>query len=261
MATETVENYLKAIYSLCRQPGADGAGMSRIAAAVGVTTGTATAMVKRLAADRLVRYERFGTVTLSAAGERAAMDILRRHRLVETFLVQTLRLDWTQVHQEAERLEHALSPVVLEALDRHLGHPTTDPHGDPIPDPQGRIRDTGGGPMSSFGTGDRLRVLRVTDQGAEYLAFAARHGLRPGAEIEVVSQDEVAQTMVVRGANGEELAIGLGAAAKVLCEIRAGGGLSAAGEGERLARSRVQRSGQRRSSSRAASEQQGRRRP
>ncbi|MBI5866658.1 MAG: metal-dependent transcriptional regulator, partial [Planctomycetes bacterium] len=138
MPSETAEDYLKAVLSLGRESPTGEAAMSRIAAIVGVTTGTATTMIKKLAAARLVRYERFGGVKLTSTGERAALNVLRRHRLVETFLVETLKLDWSVVHAEAERLEHAVSPLVLEALDNFLDRPSVDPHGAPTPDAKGR---------------------------------------------------------------------------------------------------------------------------
>lgn len=231
MATETVENYLKAIFTLCRESPTGEAGMSRIAAAVGVTTGTATSMVKKLGAAKLARYERFGGVTLTPGGTRAAVDILRRHRLVETFLVQTLQLDWSVVHQEAERLEHALSPVVLEALDRHLGHPACDPHGDPIPRADGRLVAPGGLPLHQFAEGSRLRVVRITDQGAAFLKFIAQHALRPGASLNVKRVDADAQALLVQAAGAEAVSIAFSAADKIRCELSE----SAAGESIRSA--------------------------
>jgi DtxR family Mn-dependent transcriptional regulator len=164
MATEAVENYLKAIYTLCRESPTGEAGMTRIASAVGVTTGTATSMIKKLARARLARYERFGGVSLAPKGTRVALDIIRRHRIVETFLVRTLKLDWSIVNEEAERLEHAISSRVLEALDRHLGHPEFDPHGDPIPGSNGRIAERSLQPLADCAAGERVTLAQVLDQ-------------------------------------------------------------------------------------------------
>ncbi|MBX3359343.1 MAG: metal-dependent transcriptional regulator [Phycisphaeraceae bacterium] len=218
MATETVENYLKAIYTLCRESPTGEAGMTRVAAIVGVTTGTATTMIKRLAAAKLARYERFGGVKLTAKGEVAALDILRRHRIVETFLVETLKLDWSQVHAEAERLEHAISPVVLAALDAHLGHPSVDPHGDPIPSAEGQVPEPRGALLSSFGEGARVRVSRIADQEAAFLKFIASHGLRPGATVSVLSVDASAETMTIRADTRPAVALAMAAATKVVCQ-------------------------------------------
>lgn len=220
MRSETVENYLKAIYTLSRESPTGEAGMKAVATLSGVTTGSATTMVKRLARAKLAKYERFGGVRLTARGEKAAIDILRRHRLIETFLVQTLRLDWSVVHDEAERLEHAISPVVLAALDKHLGHPSIDPHGDPIPTARGRIRDAGGRPLSSFGAGSNLRVVRIADQDAAFLTFVASHGLRPGANLHVLAVHAPASSMVVRARGEEAVSLAMAAAGMIVCRAR-----------------------------------------
>lgn len=202
LATETVENYLKAIYTLARESPAGEAAMTRIAALAGVTTGTATSMIKKLTAARLVRYERFGGVSLTAKGERAALDILRRHRLIETFLVRTLKLDWSVVHAEAERLEHAVSPLVLDALDLHLGRPAFDPHGDPIPRADGIVAEPELVPLAACGPGARCRLARALDQREETLRFLHRHGLRIGSELAVQAVEPGAGTIVVRTQDG-----------------------------------------------------------
>jgi DtxR family Mn-dependent transcriptional regulator len=138
MATEAVENYLKAILTLCEESPTGEAAISRIAAVVGVTPSTATTMVRKLAAAKLAKYQKYGAVALTAKGSRTALDVLRRHRIVEQFLVEVVGLDWSEVHAEAERLEHAISPRLLDRLDEMLGRPKHDPHGDPIPDSSGR---------------------------------------------------------------------------------------------------------------------------
>jgi DtxR family Mn-dependent transcriptional regulator len=219
LATETIENYIKAVYTLCRESSTGEAAMSRIAAMVGVTTGTATTMVKKLAASKLAKYERFGGVTLTAKGDKAALDILRRHRLIETFLVETLKLDWSVVHAEAERLEHAISPVVLEALDKHLNHPSVDPHGDPIPDSRGKTREPRGAALSGFAAGARFRVVRITDQDPAFLSFVAKHGLRPGARGAVVSVDAAARSITVQAHGHAAVTMATAAAERIVCEL------------------------------------------
>jgi DtxR family Mn-dependent transcriptional regulator len=216
--TETVENYLKAIYLLCRESPTGEAGMTRLGAIVGVTTGTVTTMVKKLARAKLTKYERFGGVTLTAKGTRAAVDILRRHRLIETFLVETLKLDWAVVHAEAERLEHALSPVVLEALDEFLGRPGVDPHGDPIPDSDGRVREPRLKPLSVCAAGVRVRIARITDQNEPFLQFVARHGLKPGVQVRILGVDAAAEAITVQ-ADGDPVALSLTAAGKIFADL------------------------------------------
>ncbi|MBS0187087.1 MAG: metal-dependent transcriptional regulator [Planctomycetes bacterium] len=220
MASEAVENYLKAIDALAHESPTGEAGMKRLATVVGVTTGTATSMCKKLAAARLVKYERFGGISLTAKGQAAARDILRRHRLIETFLVETLKLDWSVVHAEAERLEHAISPVVLEALDRHLGHPSVDPHGDPIPDGAGAVGETSGRALGEFEAGSRVRIVRVSDQEKGFLEFVARHGLKPGTAAVVNQVDRAAQAIRVTPDGLATVSMGFGVAAKIMAESR-----------------------------------------
>jgi DtxR family Mn-dependent transcriptional regulator len=215
MASETVENYLKAIYALCEESTGGEATMTRLAAALGVTTGTATSMVKKLTAGKLARYHRYGGVTLTLRGKRAALDVLRRHRLIESFLVETLRLDWADVHDEAERLEHAVSAKLLNAIDAFLGYPKFDPHGDPIPDPAGQIRPRGCMPLDSFGAGTSPMVSRITDQDKTFLSFVAEHGLRPGSTLRVLDHDPVAQSMRVESPGFEPVWLSFAIAGKI----------------------------------------------
>jgi DtxR family Mn-dependent transcriptional regulator len=216
--SETVENYLKAVYTLCAESPTGEAGMTKVAALVGVTTGTATTMVKKLAAAKLAKYERFGGVSLTAKGTKAAVDILRRHRLIETFLVEALKLDWSVVHAEAERLEHAISPTVLEALDHYLGRPRVDPHGDPIPRADGKLLEPCGKPLSRFAPGARVRVARIVDQDATFLSFIAKHGLKPGAKAIVLTVDPAAQSMSVESHGFSGVALAFAAAEKIVVE-------------------------------------------
>src|SRR5689334_14179600 len=138
MASSTVENYLKQIYLEQQEAGEQLVPMGKLAAAMGVVPGTATTMIKALADSGLVSYEPRGGARLTRGGEQLALHVLRRHRLVELFLVKVLKLDWSEVHAEAEELEHAISEKVLERMDSLLGHPSVDPHGDPIPPAKGR---------------------------------------------------------------------------------------------------------------------------
>src|SRR5438034_298483 len=143
MPTRTVEDYLKALYAEQQRGTARGDGglvaMGALALAMSVAPGTATAMVKTLAEAGLVDYEPRGGVRLSGKGEKLALHVLRRHRLVELFLVEVLGLDWSEVDPEAEELEHAISDKVMERIDWLLDHPQVDPHGDPIPSAKGTI--------------------------------------------------------------------------------------------------------------------------
>src|SRR5690349_7624381 len=169
LPSSTVENYLKAIYqgqsALASTPGgARLVPMGQVASALGVTPGTATTMVKALAESGLAEYEPYSGVRLSAAGERLAGLVLRRHRLVELFLVQVMGMRWDEVHDDAEQLEHVVSERLIERIDEMLGRPTHDPHGDPIPGPDGSVAQRHLENLLTCPTGRQLRVVRITDQ-------------------------------------------------------------------------------------------------
>ena len=193
--------------------------MKRLADGVGVSPGTATAMVKTLARSGLIEYEPRGGSRLTAAGEQLALNVLRRHRLVEAFLVDVLKLDWSEVHGEAELLEHAISDKVLEKIDELMGRPRVDPHGDPIPTDRGEIDDTRFEPLAQRATGDRLRIVRVIDQDARFLQFAERRGLVPGAELAVDRHDTEADALTIAVAGADTVTLGASAAAKILVEV------------------------------------------
>src|SRR5215469_13510278 len=141
LPSSTVENYLKAIHQgQSALPEAERlVPMGSVASALGVTPGTATTMVKALAESGLAEYEPYSGVRLTRAGQKLAGLVLRRHRLVELFLVQVMGMSWAEVHEEAEQLEHVVSERLIERIDEMLGRPTRDPHGDPIPNPDGAL--------------------------------------------------------------------------------------------------------------------------
>ncbi len=197
MPSETVENYLKTLLALCDESPTGEAAPTRLAAALNVTKGTATAMVKRLVAGKLVRAKRYGGVTLTSKGRLAAADVLRRHRLLETFLVQILHVDWADVHEEAERLEHAVSPRLLSRIDEILGRPSVDPHGDPIPGSDGVWPPVPGMPLSDVPVGANVTIRRITVQDREFLYFIARAGLKPGTNVSILAHDHHAGAMLV----------------------------------------------------------------
>ncbi len=218
MPTETVENYLKAIYTLGAESPEGEATVGRLAATLGVTAGTVTSMIKKLAEAKLAKYQRYGGVALSPKGKRAALNVLRRHRLIETFLVETLHLDWSEVHEEAERLEHAVSERLLERLDNFLGRPAVDPHGDPIPDHDGAIREPAVSPLSRVRPGVRVRIARIADQDPDFLRFIDRHGLRPGARVTVNAVDRHADSITLNVLRRPAVSLSLTAAAKLMVE-------------------------------------------
>src|SRR4051812_42496064 len=200
MPTSTVENYVKQIY-LEQQAERDPAGliaMGRLATAMGVVPGTATSMIKALADSGLVDYEPRTGVRLTHAGEQLALHVLRRHRLVELFLVKVLGLDWSEVHDEAEHLEHAISEKVLEKIDVLLGRPSVDPHGDPIPTSKGKLAAPKLASLVDCDPGAPVRIARIADQEPGFLQFLRRSGLTPGVAVTVQTRDPNADNVVLK---------------------------------------------------------------
>jgi DtxR family transcriptional regulator, Mn-dependent transcriptional regulator len=218
LASQTVENYLKAIYvAQGAQDSPQGlVPMGQLAAALGVVPGTATTMVKTLAESGLVRYEPYMGVRLTPAGERLAGLVLRRHRLIEQFLVQVLGMNWTEVHDEAERLEHAVSERLIDRIDEMLGRPSVDPHGDPIPGPEGELTRQSYVDLLTAPLRCDLVVTRVTAQDAEFLRFIEQRDLKPGQRVEIEARDPASDSVTVRSETGQKTTIGTRAASKVL---------------------------------------------
>ena len=198
MASSTVENYLKQIYLEQQSLGPELVPMGRLATAMAVTPGTATTMIKALAEANLVNYEPRSGVRLTRPGEQLALHVLRRHRLVELFLVKMLGLDWSEVHEEAEHLEHAVSDKVLERMDALLGHPSVDPHGDPIPTPELTIDERDTVRLQDMDAGDRGVFVRISDSDPEMLRYLGERGIAPGDRFEVVEKQPFAGPVFVR---------------------------------------------------------------
>jgi DtxR family Mn-dependent transcriptional regulator len=221
MPSSTVENYLKCLYH--QELTTDGpVAMGQLASAMGVAPGTATAMVKTLAEAGLVHYEPRGGVGLSPTGRRLALHVLRRHRLIELFLVQVLGLDWSEVHDEAEELEHAISDKVLTRIDALLGHPSVDPHGDPIPTARGSVHTPHLASLADCLTDRPMRIARILDQDPRFLRFLDQSGLTPGSEAVVQNRDVDADAVTLQNRQSRQITIGTAAAAKILVEPAAG---------------------------------------
>jgi DtxR family Mn-dependent transcriptional regulator len=217
MATSTVENYLKHVL-LLSEGGDDLVPMGALAEALAVVPGTVTTMVKALADSGHVEHRPRHGVRLTAEGRRLALNVLRKHRLIETFLVNVLKMDWASVHAEAEQLEHAISDEVLDRLDALLGHPTTDPHGDPIPSRQGKIDSQVYATLATCVVDKGLRIVRITEQSAEFLQFAEQNGLFPGETVRVTERNLAAGLVTVKKNSGRPLALSLAAAGKILIQ-------------------------------------------
>jgi DtxR family Mn-dependent transcriptional regulator len=184
MYSPVVEDYLKAIWTL--QQNEAPVSTSRIAEHLGLTSAAVTAMVKRLAEQSLLRHEPYYGVQLTPAGELASLRIIRRHRVLELFLVEVLGYEWDRVHDEAERLEHAASEELIERLARFLGEPERDPHGSVIPTASGEMEQVEYPLLADLGAGATARVMEVRVQEPEQLRYVGSLGLYPDARVEVV---------------------------------------------------------------------------
>lgn len=218
MATSTVEDYLKQLYLEQQASPAELVAMGKLAAAMGVVPGTATSMVKALSDSGLVSYEPRSGAKLTKAGEQLALHVLRRHRLVELFLVKILGLDWSEVHAEAEELEHAISDKVLDRIDAILEHPSVDPHGDPIPPAKGKMVGHRQASLLDCELHTAVRLARVSDQEPTFLQFLNRCGLTPGTTLTVRSRDPHAASVTVMTGAKSPLTLGTAAAAKIFVE-------------------------------------------
>lgn len=217
--SSTVEDYLKCILLHQGEDPETLVTMGQIASGLNVAPGTVTAMMKALSDSNLVLYEPYSGVRLTEAGQKLAAHVLRRHRLIELFLVQVMKLDWSEVHPEAERLEHAVSERLIERIDEMLGHPSVDPHGDPIPDARGVLDQSTQTSLLSCAEGEPMRVVRVGDQTAEFLRSIERGGLTPGAPVSVVEHDTLADRVELEvGEPPRRTSLGPRAAAKIFVE-------------------------------------------
>jgi DtxR family Mn-dependent transcriptional regulator len=213
--TPAVQDYLKEICRLELE--GTRASTSTVAARLGVTAASVTGMAKKLAEQGLVARRPYRSLRLTATGRQAALEMLRHHRLLEQYLVQSLGLPLDEVHDEAERLEHALSEELEERIDSHLGRPTHDPHGEPIPDSELRIAEPSWRPLSSLEPGERSTVRRVPDTDPALLRYLASLALVPGAAVEVTTSAPFDGPITVRSDAGQhalsrELAAAIGVA-------------------------------------------------
>jgi DtxR family transcriptional regulator, Mn-dependent transcriptional regulator len=183
--TPAIEDYLKAIYTIQHQQGV--VTTSLLGEQRGSKPGSGTGMIKKLAEMNLVQHTPYQGVLLTPAGERIALEVIRHHRLLELYLVEALGYSWDEVHEEAEKLEHHISEKLEARIAAHLGHPTFDPHGDPIPTLEGELPRSEDLRLADLGVAERARVIRMRDQSAERLRYLADLGLVPGALLEVTA--------------------------------------------------------------------------
>jgi DtxR family transcriptional regulator, Mn-dependent transcriptional regulator len=211
VVSESAQDYLKAIWKLERS---GDMSTTALAESLGVAPASATAMLKKLATLGLVVHERYRGATLTPAGERMALEVVRHHRLLELYLMEALGLSWDQVHEEAEKLEHHLSDELEARIDQALGFPTRDPHGDPIPSPELLLARDEITCLSELAEGSMTVVRRVPDGDPELLRYLASLGLVPAEEVTVVEQAPFDGPVTVE-VRGSRHAIGRSLAAQI----------------------------------------------
>lgn len=210
LSTST-QNYLKAIWSL-GEWSSEPVTVSAIAERVGVRLSTVSDAIRRLSEQGLIEHSRYGAIGLSDQGRLHALSMVRRHRLIETFLVEALGYGWEEVHDEAEHLEHAVSDLLIERIDAHLGHPARDPHGDPIPTVGGQVERPSARQLTDVEGGATVVVERISDADPRLLTFCAGHGITVGAVLTVRPGPEFSGSLEV-SVGADDSAVPLGRAA------------------------------------------------
>jgi DtxR family Mn-dependent transcriptional regulator len=213
--TGQAEDYLKAIYEIGQ--GGDAAATTGIAASLGIAAASVSGMLQRLARLGLVRVEPYRGARLTPGGRQIALQLIRRHRIIESYLTNLLGYQWEDVHDEAERLEHAASPELIERMAAALGNPTEDPHGAPIPTAQGRVDERRLKTIADLAVGATARVVRMSDRDPAFLRYVAKLGIRPGTIVKVASRDPFDGPITLVAGRAKK-AMGAAAAGRVFVE-------------------------------------------
>lgn len=188
--------------------------VSVLAERMGLRLSSVSDAMRKLSADGFVNHTPYTPVTLTETGRAHAIDMVRRHRLIETFLVETLGYEWDEVHEEAENLEHAVSDLMIQRMDNFLGNPTRDPHGDPIPQADGSIQQPEAWLLHEYQVGDRVVIERIWDGNADLLQYLSAQNIGVGTELELVPGPPFTDTIEVR-TQEQQLALGKVAAGKI----------------------------------------------
>jgi DtxR family Mn-dependent transcriptional regulator len=208
--TAAIQDYAKALYALTRRGGSAAVSTKALAERLGVTPGSASAMVRRLEGLGLVEHEPYHGARLTKDGERVALEVIRHHRLLELYLSESLGVPWDRVHDEAEVLEHVLSEELEELIADKLGDPSRDPHGDPIPTRDGRLAEEETTGLDELGPGTRGTLVRVSDADPGVLRHLAERGIVPGMRVEVLERQPFEGPLVARFDGGEAYPLGAG---------------------------------------------------
>jgi DtxR family Mn-dependent transcriptional regulator len=194
--TTSVEDYLKAIFELSRATGS--AVTSEVASRLHVASASVSAMVRRLTGQGLVSHERYGALRLTKKGRTVALQLVRRHRVIEAYLVTALGYAWDEVHSEAERLEHAASPELIHRMAAAIGEPAVDPHGAPIPTAHGKLEEPKYRTLGDLAPGEKARIVRVEDEDPELLRYLAALRFVPGAAVRCLKKEPYEGPLTIR---------------------------------------------------------------
>jgi DtxR family Mn-dependent transcriptional regulator len=194
--TMSVEDYLKAIFELSRATGS--AVTTEVASRLAVASASVSAMVRRLTGQGLVSHERYGALKLTKKGRSVALQLVRRHRVIESYLVTALGYAWDEVHSEAERLEHAASPELINRMAAAIGEPEVDPHGAPIPSAHGKLEEPKYRTLGDLALGEKARIVRVEDEDPELLRYLASLRFVPGAAVSLVKREPFEGPLTIR---------------------------------------------------------------
>jgi DtxR family Mn-dependent transcriptional regulator len=205
MYTFSEENYLKAIFHL-EQSYPSGVSTNALAEEMETKASSVTDMIKKLSEKKLVNYKKYQGVKLSKSGKETAISVIRKHRLWEVFLVEKLNFSWDEVHEVAEQLEHIKSEKLIRELDKFLGFPTRDPHGDPIPDAQGDFKVLNKTVLSDLKKGESGIFVGVKDSSATFLQFLDKRNIALGSEIKIIDKEPFDQSVLIK-LNEEELRV------------------------------------------------------
>jgi len=210
--TMSVEDYLKAIFELSRATGS--AVTTEVASRLAVASASVSAMVRRLTGQGLVSHERYGALKLTKKGRSVALQLVRRHRVIEAYLVTALGYAWDEVHSEAERLEHAASPELINRMAAAIGEPAVDPHGAPIPTAHGTLEEPKYRTLGDLGVGEKAQIVRVEDEDPELLRYLASLRFVPGATVSLVKKEPFEGPLTIRVGSRTHV-IGLSLAGRV----------------------------------------------
>jgi DtxR family Mn-dependent transcriptional regulator len=200
--TVAVENHLKAIYHLCHED--TGASTQKIAVRLGISNPAVTKMLGQLSKHGLVEHTPYRPVCLTPVGEKIALELIRHHRLIELYLAESLGFGWEQVHEEAERLEHHISEEFESSIEKLLGYPVYDPHGDPIPTRDGIMPETFRETMASQKDGTQLIVRRVTDEDPALLRYLKERHLLPGTQARILGREPFGGSLLIEVVGSEQ---------------------------------------------------------